>query len=151
MAAATAASAAASAAASGVVDPETFRKVHPREYLRKFVAQKIRPDGRSLHQPREPHLMHGAITTADGSCTVRVGRTMVVAGVKVEVAEPTRAAPSDGFLVVNVEIPPMCSPNARPGPPSDLAQITSQRLQNVLTTCASSPRSFFPFLTQENV
>lgn len=42
--------------------------------------------------------MSGSVSTADGSALVRMGDTTMVCGIKAEIAEPTSAAPSHGYL-----------------------------------------------------
>ena len=38
-----------------------------------------------------------------------------------------------GFgLVPNIDLPALCSPKYKPGPPSDEAQVLSERLNNVI-------------------
>ncbi|KAG1663864.1 Exosome complex component RRP43 [Nymphon striatum] len=49
-----------------------------------------------------------------------------------EFAEPTQDKPKEGFIVPNLELPPLCSPTFRPGPPSDQAQVCSQFLSDVI-------------------
>jgi len=63
---------------------------------------------------------------------VRLGETTVVCGVKAEIAEPELDAPTDGFLVPNVEISAICSPKFKPGPPSEEAQVYSEQLYQLL-------------------
>ena len=36
------------------------------------------------------------------------------------------------FVVPNVELPPLCSPKFRPGPPSDQSQVLSQFLNDTI-------------------
>ncbi|XP_069680296.1 exosome complex component RRP43-like isoform X2 [Periplaneta americana] len=67
----------------------------------------------------------GSIKTADGSAIVKIGNTTIVCGVKAELATPKPEEPNLGYLVPNVELPPLCSPKFRPGPPSDQAQVSS--------------------------
>jgi len=66
---------------------------------------------------------------------VRIGNTSVVCGIKAEVAEPNVNTPREGYLVPNVELPPMCSPNFKPGPPSELAQVLSETVNKLLKRC----------------
>lgn len=81
-----------------------------------------------------------------------MGDTTVVCGVKAEISEPELDRPEHGFLgafdawftpayltegivvhtVPNVDIPAMCSPKFKPGPPSEEAQVLSERLNEVL-------------------
>lgn len=49
-----------------------------------------------------------------------------------ELATPKAEEPDVGFLVTNVEIPPLCSSKYRPGPPSDSAQVTSTLVSDIV-------------------
>jgi exosome complex RNA-binding protein Rrp42 (RNase PH superfamily) len=53
------------------------------------------------------------------------GDTIVVAGVKLELAQPKPEEPDLGFVVPNVELPPLCHSQFKPGPPSEMAQCAS--------------------------
>ncbi|EEB87885.1 hypothetical protein MPER_14569 [Moniliophthora perniciosa FA553] len=74
----------------------------------------------------------GSISTANGSALVRMGNTTVVCGVKAEIAEPELDKPNDGFLVPNIDLPAICSSKFKPGPPSEEAQVISERLNDAL-------------------
>ena len=99
----------------------------------------------------------GSISTANGSALVRMGNTTIVCGVKAEISEPELDRDADGFLgiqillflllslstidclvtkkkVPNLDLPAMCSPTFKPGPPTEKAQVLSDRLNQVLTT-----------------
>lgn len=41
-------------AAAVAPDPEAFKKLFPDEYLQRFLAAGLRPDGRPLARPRPP-------------------------------------------------------------------------------------------------
>ncbi|CAL1699968.1 unnamed protein product [Somion occarium] len=73
-----------------------------------------------------------SISTADGSALVRLGDTTIVCGVKAEIAEPELDRPNEGFLVPNIDLPALCSPKFKPGPPTEEAQVLSDRLNDVL-------------------
>lgn len=60
------------------------------------------------------------------------GETAVAAGVKLELAAPTPESPDRGFIVPNVDLPPMCHSQFKPGPPPDLAQAASDFLRRVI-------------------
>ncbi|KAI8818353.1 ribosomal protein S5 domain 2-type protein [Fimicolochytrium jonesii] len=124
---------ASSSSAGGFsLDADTFKKIHPTEYHRRFLSQGVRADGRELLRFRKAIVTVGVISTAHGSAMVRLGDTTVICGVKAEVTEPKPAAPKHGFLVPNVDLPPICSPNSRPGPPSELAQTVSEYIDQVV-------------------
>ncbi|KAI0371452.1 ribosomal protein S5 domain 2-like protein [Pilatotrama ljubarskyi] len=120
----------------------TFQRLHPKTYLERFVAEDIRPDGRDFDEWRDVSLNVGSISTADGSALVRLGSTTVVCGVKAEIAEPELDRPQEGFLVPNLDLPAICSPKFKPGPPTDEAQVLSDRLNDVLvSSCVVSTTS----------
>ncbi|EKM59904.1 uncharacterized protein PHACADRAFT_181840 [Phanerochaete carnosa HHB-10118-sp] len=112
----------------------TFQRLHPKAYLERFLAENVRPDGREPTEWRDVSVNVGSISTADGSALVRLGDTTVVCGVKAEIAEPELDSPEDGFLVPNLDLPAICSPKFRPGPPSDEAQVLSDRLNETLVS-----------------
>ncbi|TPX55957.1 hypothetical protein PhCBS80983_g04905 [Powellomyces hirtus] len=117
------------------LDPETFKKIHPMEYHRRFLSQGVRADGRVLTKFRKAKISLGSISTANGSAMVRLGDTTVICGVKAEVTEPKPAAPKSGFIVPNLDLPPLCSPNYRAGPPPELAQTVSEYIDQVIKSC----------------
>lgn len=134
---------------------EASRKLYPEEFLRKHIAQGVRPDGRTLTKFRKPRITIGSVNTADGSCMVKLGNTTVVAGVKAELGPaasgiiPGEAGsaltyasvpipkPSDkhhrcGQIAINVDLPPLCSPKFRGGRLPDEASVIAQRLNNLV-------------------
>ncbi|KAH0628671.1 hypothetical protein JD844_010083, partial [Phrynosoma platyrhinos] len=74
----------------------------------------------------------GSITTADGSALVKLGNTTVVCGIKAEFAAPHADSSNKGYIVPNVDLPPLCSSRFRPGPPGEEAQAASQFIADVI-------------------
>ncbi|EGO01276.1 hypothetical protein SERLA73DRAFT_179422 [Serpula lacrymans var. lacrymans S7.3] len=111
---------------------QIFQRLHPRAYLERFLAENVRPDGRAFSEWRDVSLNVGSISTADGSALVRMGDTTVVCGVKAEIAEPELDHPDEGYLVPNLDLPAMCSSKFKPGPPTEEAQVLSDRLNQAL-------------------
>ncbi|KAJ7773241.1 ribosomal protein S5 domain 2-type protein [Mycena metata] len=120
--------------ADSALKASIFQRLHPRAYLERFVAESVRPDGRPFDAWRDVSVNVGSISTANGSALVRLGETTIVCGVKAEIAEPELDAPDQGFLVPNIDLPALCSPKFKPGPPSDEAQVLSDRLNEVLSS-----------------
>jgi exosome complex component RRP42 len=56
---------------------------------------------------------------ANGSATVDLGFTRVVAGVKVSVGTPFPDTPDEGIIMVGAEVLPIASAYAEPGPPDE--------------------------------
>ncbi|KAL2916810.1 hypothetical protein HK105_203589 [Polyrhizophydium stewartii] len=77
-----------------VLDPDTFKKIQPLEYHRRFLEQDVRADGRPLRMFR---------------------------------ALEFRAVP-------NIDLPALCSPQFRPGPPGELTQSLSTFLEHIISS-----------------
>lgn len=112
---------------------DDFKTAQPLEYYKHFLKENIRPDGRGLMEFRKTLLNIGTINTAYGSAVLKLGHTMVACGITAELAEPSAESPNTGFFVPNVELPPLCSPEFRPGPPDDKAQVLSQLVLDTVT------------------
>ncbi|XP_063696228.1 exosome complex component RRP43-like [Culicoides brevitarsis] len=114
-------------------DEQLYKEIYPVKYFRDYLQHNIRPDGRNLLGSRPLQLNVNSITTADGSATVKLGNTVVVCGIKAEIATPTVTEPDQGYFVPNVEYTPLCSPKYRPGAPPEDAQVCSRTLFDILT------------------
>ena len=103
----------------------------------KQIAQLIdagkRLDGRGLTDHREFTIEEGLIERAEGSARIRLGKTDVLVGVKIETGEPFPDTPNAGVLTVNAELVPLASPNFEPGPPDEnsieLARIVDRGIR----------------------
>ncbi|XP_077202321.1 exosome complex component RRP43 [Paroedura picta] len=109
-----------------------FRTVEPLEYYRRFLKENCRPDGRELGEFRTTTVNVGSIATADGSALVKLGNTTVICGIKAEFAAPPADSSNKGYIVPNVDLPPLCSSRFRPGPPGEEAQAASQFMADVI-------------------
>lgn len=96
-------------------DAAAFRTVQPLEYYLKFLEQGVRPDGRALLRPRKATATGGVVSSADGSCTIKLGQTVVIAGVHCEPAVPTEAEPTLGRVIVSLEVSAVASVAASSG------------------------------------
>ncbi|KAJ3130925.1 hypothetical protein HK100_007176 [Physocladia obscura] len=116
------------------LDPDTFKKLHPQEYHRRFLAKGVRPDGREgLQTWRKASVLSAVLATCAGSAMVRLGGTTALCGVKVEVAVPDAGFPTRGFLVPNIDFPPLCSPAFNKiGPPQEFEQSVSETVFRVV-------------------
>ncbi|PNW77535.1 hypothetical protein CHLRE_10g440900v5 [Chlamydomonas reinhardtii] len=126
---------AAGAAAAPVtddVDAEAFKRLYPDQYYQRFLAEGVRPDGRPIGRARAVTIGAGTITTADGSALVKVGRTTVLAGVRLEIMRPDETAPAAGALVLSVEMAPFSSADYRPGRAPDHVSAVVEKLSSAL-------------------
>ncbi|OCF34454.1 exosome complex component RRP43 [Kwoniella heveanensis BCC8398] len=129
----------ASSTAPSSASAEVFKRLHPSQYLSRFLGKGYRPDGRKVGGWRDVSINVGSISTAHGSSLVRMGDTTIVCGIKAEIAEPTAQSPNEGFVVPNIDLPALCSPNFKPGPPGDEAQTYSNWLNDLLVSSRTIP------------
>lgn len=120
------------------VEAQVYRRLHPREYLRRFLSQSLRPDGRSCSGDaqgdgaRKATVTCGSINTAVGSAMLKLGHTTVVAGVNAYLEPPLHTQPSDaGTLDARVEIVPLASFRSRQAP-TDAAPCLTDLVRSVL-------------------
>lgn len=104
-----------------------------QKQIEHLLEQGKRLDGREATEYREIRIEQGLIERAEGSARVLLGKTEVVAGVKIEVGEPFPDTPNDGVLTVNAELVPLASPTFEPGPPDEnsieLARIVDRGIR----------------------
>ncbi len=89
--------------------------------IAELVSSGKRLDGRGLTDYRQIQVEVGVIERAEGSARVRLGKTEVMAGIKIETGQPFPDVPNQGVLTVNAELVPLASPTFEPGPPNENA------------------------------
>jgi exosome complex component RRP42 len=87
--------------------------------IAQLISKGKRLDGRELTSYREIQVESGLIERAEGSARVRLGKTEVLVGIKIDVGEPFPDTPNEGVLTVNAELVPLASPTFEPGPPDE--------------------------------
>lgn len=93
------------------MDTQVYKRLHPREYLDRYLGQSIRPDGRGISTARRAALSVGIVGSAVGSAMAKIGRTTVTAGVQATLSSPAPASPSSGSVELEVHILPLtCGP-----------------------------------------
>ena len=102
-------------------------------FVRKLAAEDKRMDGRMLDELRKIVIEKNPISKADGSALVRLGKTQVLAGVKLDVGKPFSDKPDEGVLITSAEFSPISSPDFELGPPRDdsieLARIVDRGIR----------------------
>ncbi|OLS22933.1 MAG: Exosome complex component Rrp42 [Candidatus Heimdallarchaeota archaeon LC_3] len=92
-----------------------------------------RLDGREFFQSRDIFLQTGMLNKAEGSAKVKLGKTLIYAGVKAELGTPFSDTPNEGVLIVNIEMSPIASPYFESGPPSkesiELARVVDRAIR----------------------
>jgi len=104
-----------------------------RKRIAELISNGKRLDGRGLTDYREIQLEVGIIERAEGSARIRLGKTEVMVGTKIEAGEPFPDVPNEGVLTVNAELVPLASPTFEPGPPDEnsieLARIVDRGIR----------------------
>jgi len=99
-----------------------------------MLKRGLRSDQRDLVSPRNITIEVGVIEKANGSALVKLGKTQVLVGIKVEPGKPFPDTPDEGVLQVNSELVPMASPVFEPGPPDEnaieLARVIDRSLRD---------------------
>ena len=90
-----------------------------RDYILNKLKEGKRGDGRLPTEFREISIQQNYVPRAAGSAVVKLGKTKVIAGVKIESGEPFPDTPNLGVLTTNVELLPMAFPTFEAGPPNE--------------------------------
>jgi exosome complex component RRP43 len=114
--------------------PDLYKRLVPAQFLAQHINADppIRPSGRQLTDFRDVSITSSSLSNTAGSAVVRHGDTVMVCGIRAEIAEPTVTEPTLGFLVPNIEIGPLCSSKYKAGPPSELQQSIAHQLSSLL-------------------
>jgi exosome complex component RRP42 len=86
-----------------------------------LISKGKRIDDRTLESYRPIEIQVGIIEKANGSAQVHLGKSKVLAGIKIETGVPFPDTPEEGVLTVNAELVPLASPSFEAGPPSEAA------------------------------
>ena len=111
---------------------EIVAKVKQKQ-IAQLIAHGKRLDNRGITDYRDFQIEAGLIEKAEGSAHVKLGKTEVLVGAKVEVGEPFPDTPEEGVLTVNAELVPLASQSFEPGPPDEnsieLARIVDRGIR----------------------
>lgn len=104
-----------------------------QKQIAQTIAKGKRLDDRALTDYREMKIEQGIVERAEGSARVLLGKTEILAGIKIEVGQPFSDTPNEGVLTVNAELVPLASPTFEPGPPDEnsieLARIVDRGIR----------------------
>ncbi|MBS3072248.1 exosome complex protein Rrp42 [Candidatus Pacearchaeota archaeon] len=89
----------------------TAKRIH------EYLEHGNRFDKRNTEEYREIEVKCGISKKSEGSAKVKIGKTEVWVGVKMEVAEPYPDSPDKGNLMVTAELTPLSHPKYEYGPP----------------------------------
>ena len=89
-----------------------------RAHLSDLAVNDARIDGRDRWEGRKLDVEHTVLPRAEGSARVRMGDTIVFAGVKFQLMQPYPDRPNQGGLMCSAEVRPVAGRHWESGPPS---------------------------------
>ena len=103
------------------------------EYVLKLIENDERIDGRKLDEFRKITVEKNCINRAEGSARVKMGKTDIIVGIKMEIGKPFPDMPNMGTLKTGAEFSPIASPDFESGPPgedaTELARIVDRGIR----------------------
>jgi len=103
------------------------------ERIKKYLKENKRFDGRSPTEFRNIEVETGISKNAEGSARVRIGKTEVIAGVKMSIEKPYEDSADQGNFMVTAEMLPLSSPRFEMGPPKfpaiELSRVVDRGLR----------------------
>jgi exosome complex component RRP42 len=88
-----------------------------KQRIQQFLSKGKRFDGRKLEEFRNIEIEVGISKKAEGSCRVKIGKTEVIVGIKMDIGAPYADSPDKGNLMTTAELLPLSSPRFEAGPP----------------------------------
>lgn len=88
-----------------------------KERIKRALDEGKRFDSRKPEEFRNIKIEYNISNKAEGSARVFIGKTEVIAGVKMDVGEPYADSQGEGNLIVSAEVLPLCSPRVELGKP----------------------------------
>lgn len=82
------------------MEVEAFQRLDPENFYRRFVNNGVRPDGRGLRSVRPISVDVGVLSKerVQASALVGLGSTKILAGITLQVGQPSESTPMCGML-----------------------------------------------------
>jgi len=97
------------------------------------INKNERLDGRKPFEQRKIEIKFGVSNRAEGSVSVKVGKTHVVAGIKMNIQKPYTDHENEGTMTTSMELLPLSSPNFEYGQPTieavEIARVVDRGLR----------------------
>jgi len=90
------------------------------EYILKLLEKNERLDGRKLDEFRKITIEKNHIKRAEGSARVKIGKTDMIVGIKMELGTPYPDTPNSGVLRTDAEFVPLAHPEFHTGKPGEV-------------------------------
>jgi len=103
---------------SATHQPSPLAKLEQKT-INEIILKGKRIDERGPSDYRPLTITLGPVEKANGSAQVYLGKTKVLAGVKIQTGTPFEDTPNEGILSVNAEFVPLAFPTFEAGPPDE--------------------------------
>ncbi len=105
-----------------------------RERISMLLREGKRVDGRGFDEVRPIKVTQDIVSKAEGSSEAWLGKTRVLAGVKIQVGKPFPDTPDEGVVITSAELFPIASPEFELGPPGEqsieLARVVDRGIRH---------------------
>lgn len=88
-----------------------------KKKIAELLKDDKRLDGRKPFEYRDIEIETGISNNAEGTARVRIGKTEVIVGIKMNVQTPYPDHDDEGTMTVGMEFNPICGERYEPGPP----------------------------------
>ena len=105
------------------------------EKLKQMFTEGKRFDGRKLDEFRDFEITYDVSNKAEGSARIKLGKTEVVVGVKMQLGTPYPDSPDKGNLMVSGDLLPLASPRFEQGPPKFKAIELPRLVDRAIREC----------------
>ena len=102
---------------SNIRPPGKREQTKLKAAAKKYLADGKRLDGRKPFDVRDIEIKTNISKNAEGSVSVKIGKTEVIAGVKMDIGEPYTDHEKEGTMMTTMELLPMSSSKYEYGPP----------------------------------
>jgi exosome complex component RRP42 len=104
-----------------------------KEYVMNLVSKGTRADNRKIDEFRKIEIEKNPIENAEGSARIRIGKTDVLVGIKIDTGTPFQDRPDEGILMTGAEFSPLAHRDFESGPPRvdaiELARVVDRGIR----------------------
>ncbi len=90
-----------------------------KNHISALARKGQRIDGRGFKEYRKITMKTDYVPKAEGSAYINLGKTEILAGIKISIGSPYPDTPNSGVITVMGELSPMAAPHFEAGPPGE--------------------------------
>nr|CCA14404.1 exosome complex exonuclease RRP43 putative [Albugo laibachii Nc14] len=113
-------------------DPSVYRKLFVEEYTTKCLENEIRTDARTFDASRSMHIQTNVINSCYSSSLVKLKNTSVITGIQLAVGTPAIDKQTEGDIVIQIHLTPLCSTRFNVGRACEEANAVSSHISKII-------------------